>query len=259
MSAGAAPTTVTPSFPLSGVVHLVRPLGPRVRDLASLRKFLEDAPDLSLFYHCVQHLIRHPAGDERPPDDFAAWAANVLQDREAAERLAFAATTRNSGAAELRAALLEVLGQLVSRGRHSADVPDEAALVLLAADSVALPTGLEPSNGGEMLDALGTSHVEVWFYHLIEQPWMESGRSPLIGWLIEHGEPGIAARVEEFSASNAALLSARERLLRRWRMSTLARRLADAGGVPDPSRREAGRDAVTRLVRRVRRASGPGR
>jgi len=108
-----------------------------------------------------------------------------------------------------------------------------------------------------MLDALAASHVEVWYFHLIEEPWMEAGRSPLLGWLIERGEPEIAARLEEFANGNLSLLAARERLLRRWRMSTLARRLADAGGVPDPSRREAGREAVTRLVRRVRRANGP--
>ena len=259
MSAGPPSATAAASFPLSGVVHLVRPLGPRVRDLASLRKFLEDAPDRALFYHCVEHLIRHPAGDERPPDDFSAWAANVLQDREAAERIYFAAQSHNQGAADLRAGLLEVLGQLVSRGRHSGDVPDQAALVLLAADSVTLPTGREPATGAEMLDALAASHVEVWFYHLIEEPWMESGRSPLLGWLIERGEPTYVSRLEEFASGNQSLLAARERLLRKWRMSTLARRLADAGGVPDPSRRDAGREAVTRLVKRVRRAGEPGR
>ena len=183
----------------------------------------------------------------------------MLQDREAAERIYFAAQSHNQGAADLRAGLLEVLGQLVSRGRHSADVPDQAALVLLAADSVTLPTGREPATGAEMLDALAASHVEVWFYHLIEEPWMESGRSPLLGWLIERGEPTYASRLEEFAAGSQSLLAARERLLRKWRMSTLARRLADAGGVPDPSRRDAGREAVTRLVKRVRRAGEPGR
>ena len=254
----AAPPAAKAAHPLSGVVHLVRPVGPRARGLASLRTAIAELPDRSLFYHCVHQRLRHPSGDEPPPDDLAAWAATVLQDREAAERLAFATQTRNGGASELRAALLEVLDALVSRSRHDVEVPDEAALVLLSAESVPIATGREPSSGADLLEDLANSHVEVWFYHLVEQPWFDSGRTPLLEWLRASGEERLAALLAEFADGHLALLAARERVLRRWRMSTLPRRLADAGRSPDVSRREAGRDAVTRLVRRVRRASGPG-
>ena len=45
----------------------------------------------------------------------------------------------------------------------------------------------------------------------------------------------------------------RQQLIRRWQMSRLSQRLADASQHTDDERREAGRETVAKLVRRLPR------
>src|SRR5512134_3055164 len=106
-----------PGFELQSVVHLVRPAGARARNLESLRLWIAEATAETLFYHTVQCLLRHPHGLEPPPDDLSAWVHGVVQDRETAERIAFAVQSRAGSAADLREALLEVLHSVPEKAR----------------------------------------------------------------------------------------------------------------------------------------------
>jgi hypothetical protein len=241
-------------FELSTVVHLVRPWGEPVHDLDQLRAAIELAPADVLFHHTVQVQLRDPTAVELPSDDLSAWVAVVVQDRESAERISFAVQSHNGSPEEVRDALREALDSVPQNERTLRRAPHEGSFQLLAAESLGLPTGTVVHNAEELVVALVTADPGVWFRHVIEEPWYGAGRSSLVEWLMSSGEQRLAGWLRDATVAGQAIERARDRLMRRWRQSQLARRLAEASASPEDVRREAGRDAVARLVRRVTRS-----
>jgi hypothetical protein len=246
-------TTGPVDFELYCVAHLVRPWGDPVRDLESLRDALAEAPDESLFRHTVQHRLRHPAADELPHDDLSAWIGAVIQDDRTAERVSYAVQANNANAGQVRAALLGVLDALPRKQRSAMDSPEESAFPFLCAIPVPSPTGVRVTDGETLASALEEADPSVWFWHLIETPWREHRRAPLLEWLDAIGEPKTAERLEETVTCGLPIDKARAEFARRHRRSSLARRLADASRSAEDVRREEGRRTVARLLRRNRR------
>ncbi len=238
-------------FDLSGVVHLVRPAGLHAHDLEDLRACIAGAPAPALFNHTVQCLLRHPEAEDAPPDDFSHWVNGVVQDRETAERLAFAASGAYRSPGEMRAALLTVLDLVPEAERRARAAPEEGDLDLLTLESIPVTTGLGAEGGAALMEALAAADASVWFFHLYEEPWFGGPGRGLVAWLRERGEERLAALLEECVAEGLPLGALRRRALRRWRRTGLARRVAEAAGVPEDERREAAHSAVAGLVRRL--------
>jgi hypothetical protein len=244
-------TSERPGFELHSVVHLVRPAGARARNLESLRLWIAEATAATLFYHTVQCPLRHPHGTEPPPDDLSAWVHGVLQDRETAERIAFAVQSHAGSAADLRDALLQALAHVPEKIRFSHAVPPESEFVFLTAESVTVPTGVLAADAEELVHCLEEAEPGVWFYHLIEEPWYTPGPPAIVRWAREHGDPQLAKLLEEEGRGGRGLAEMRRRTLRRWRQGRLRARMVAASGASEDERREAGRTAVAGLVRRI--------
>jgi hypothetical protein len=239
------------AFPLAGVVHLVRPTGARARDLDELRACIAGAPARSLFCHTLQCQLRDPSSAELPPDDFTAWVNGVLQERETAERLSLAVQLQAASVEELRGALLAVLEALPEKRRAARTAAEGGELVLLTAESVRVPTGLAVRDGTELMEALASADVSVWFHHVYEEPWLREGGAPLGEWLAARGEGRLAGWLDESPSWGLPVEAARRRVLRRWRGLRLRRSVAAAAATPEGERRDAARAAVANLVRRV--------
>lgn len=245
-----------PAFELRAVTHLMSPWGARVGDLEELRRGVEAAPAEVLFRHTVQFPLRAPAAEQLPPDDLSAWVGGTLQDAETAERLSFAVGTQEGGAAEMRGALLAVIGSVPEKQRAARRAPEGGELVFLAATSLSFPIGSAIHDADEMHDALIREEASVWFYHLVEEPWFR-GEAPLLAWLERAGDRRLADEIRQAARAGLPIEKARARVARRRRQRQLARRLADAATQSEDQRREAGRQAVARFVRRGRRVE-PG-
>jgi hypothetical protein len=243
-------------FELTAVVHLVRPAGRTARNLEQLRAGIETVDERGLFFHTLQGLLRQPAAEDPQADDLSAWVNGVVQDRETAERLAFAVQAGGTLPGALRAALLRVLESVPEKARLARDAPEGGDFVFLSADSVQVPTGALAGEPLELLERLAEADASVWFYHLYEEPWFAAGECTLTRWLRGCGGERLAAVLEECAAEALPLAGLRRRALGRWRRGQIGRRVAHAAGRPEEERREAGHEAIAGLVRRLRRTDG---
>ena len=244
---------MTPDFELEGVVHLVRPAFREAPDLEALRLGIADSDDATLFYHAMQCRLRSPVGQEHPPDDFSAWVNGVLQDRETAERLLFAAQRLGGTPATLRAALLGVLDLVPDKERRARVAPPEAAFIFLAAESVPVPTGVIVPDADALFIALAEADTSVWFYHFVERPWFEGAEPRPAIWLRGIGESRAATWLADAALAGMPIEALRRHVLARWRRGHLGRRVADMAERSDDQRRDVGHDAVARFVRRLKR------
>jgi hypothetical protein len=243
------------TFEIESVVHLVSPTGVRARTLSELRAAVAEAPERSIFWHVAGGQRREPWSEELPPDDFSAWVGGVVQDRETAEKLSFAVQNRRAAPATLRAGLLETMNG-VRGGRADREAPEGGEFALLTCESVTVPTGLAACDPATLADALARADAGAWFYHLVEQPWL--GGAPLLfDWLRARDAARLAAWLEELAHSGLPLETMRRRLFQRRRRSAIPRRLSEAAASPEAERRDAARDAVEGLVRRLRRPGDP--
>ena len=238
------------AFNVQTVVHLVRPFGDPVADLEDLHAAVAGAPPEVLLQHTLQVHLRDPGATELPVDDLSAWVGGVLQDLETAEKISYGIQSGNASPERARDAVLAVLDTIPPRERMARRAPLEGVLQLLQAESVTVPVG-EACDGDALVSALTSADPGVWFYHVLEQPWLGRGTHPLAEWLAAHREARLADWVREAAVPEQPLERARERLCKRWKRSRLARRIADAGATPEDDRRRAGREVVARLVKRV--------
>jgi hypothetical protein len=243
------------AFDLTGVVHLVRPAFMHATNLDELRDGIARADAGTLFFHAIQSQLRSPAGDDLPPDDFSSWVHGVVQDRETAERLSFAVQQRGEAADPLRASLLAALDRLPAAARRARAAPEGGVFVFLGADSVLVPIGRTVTDANGLFEALAESDASVWFHELIERPWFDAAPPPAARWLREVGDLNAARWLEEAARSGRPLPALRRGVLARWRRRSIGARVAAAAQQPDDQRREAGRDAVARLARRLRRGT----
>jgi len=244
-------------FELTTVVHLVRPTGARARDLDALREGIAAASDEVIFYHAFQYVLRFHDADELPHDDFSAWVSGVVQDRETAERLAFAGLSARQTVAEARAAFVAVLDSVPERDRRERASHEAGEFRFHAADSVKVPTGKHLHSVQELVDHLLVAEPACIFYHVIQRPLLEpNATETLEGWVEAQGQPRFAEYLREASHWGLPLEDVRQRLVRRWSRGQLKRRLAERTQEPEAMRKREGQRAVAKLVHRIRRPGG---
>jgi hypothetical protein len=203
----------------------------------------------ALFLHAVQYQLRNPAADQLAPDDFSAWIGGVVQDAETAERLSFVVQGAHDSPEILRAGMLEVLDTIPARRRAERDAPEGSEFRFLASVSLSYPTGVVLHEGRGVVEALLEADASTWFFHLVEEPWFSGARAPLLEWLGARHEERLAGWLDEAADSGLPIDKARARVNQRWRRSHIGRRLADSAPGSGAERREAGRQAIARLVR----------
>lgn len=241
------------AFELTGVVHLARPTGRLAHDLDELRNGIEGAAPQVLFHHAIQVVLRAGIGEEPPTDDFSAWSYGVVQDRETAERLAFATRDHTTSAPALQAALLSVLDSIPQKTRASRDAPEGGDFAFITVDSVPIPIGDGADDANPLVEALLEADDTVWFWHLFEEPWIRAGECPLGDWLRASGAGALAQRLEQDARSGLSIEVLRRRARRTWQRGQLARRVAEAVSAPEDQRREEARSVVAGLVSRIQR------
>src|SRR5207249_10527188 len=88
---------------------LTKLTGRRAADLAELVEHLRAVPLSVVFHHTHHFLVQHQYLSPEPPNDFAFWVTNALQEEELGERLAAIDTVRFDHLRELRDRMLAVI------------------------------------------------------------------------------------------------------------------------------------------------------
>lgn len=232
-------------FVLAGAAWLTTPEGPRAATLEELRRGVAAASAASLFYHAEFHRL-DGTGDDPPPDDWSAWVRGVVQDPETAERIAYAVQSAPPGAEPLRQRLLEALDSVPRATREQRAAPPGGAFAFLAARAVTVPAGLAADDPEQLAWALDAARRDVWFHHLVEEPWFAAGEAPLVRWLRDAGAEPLAVVLERESRRRAGMDAMRAAVRRHRRRGELARRVLDPLAPAGETRALA-----RRLVRRI--------
>jgi len=239
-------------FQLSTVAHLEFPAGRTATDLPSLREGIARVPAESLFFHISRVAVRHPRAHDLPPNDFANWTAAALQEPEIAERLAFAGARPLLELPDLRASLLRILDDAMSRKRAE-DVGPVAAFHFISARSVKAPLPFTVEFPEQVVHLWPHVDSAAAFYHLVEARVLGPAADDLVAWLRTRGATRLADIAEELTMGGLPLLRLHREIGARWRRSLIGTRLLERTEKSDAARRQEAREVVARFAGRLRK------
>src|ERR1700687_1126106 len=98
----------------------------RARDLAELLEHVRAVPGSVIYYHTHHFLVQHQYLSPEPPNDFAYWVTNVLQEDRLGEQLAAIDLVQLRTIRALRERIIAVIEHYLDERKQLRAAPDGA-------------------------------------------------------------------------------------------------------------------------------------
>jgi hypothetical protein len=186
-------------------------------------------PPSVVFYHTHHFLVQHQHLSPEPPNDFAFWVTNVLQEDQLGERLAAIDTIQFGSLHELRDRIVGVIDEYLEQRKELRAAPAGEEFHFMDAASFTLPTRYQARTLQEFADALRQVGGATISYHLFEARLRVGGDdNDFSRWLEqelgEHELAGAIRKVDPYTHTTEGL---RQRLV-----TLVERRAADQEARP---------------------------
>jgi len=192
----------------------------RARDLAELLEHLRAVPGSVIYYHTHHFLVQHQYLSPEPPNDFAYWVTNVLQEDRLGEELAAIDLITFHTIRALRERIVGVIERFLDARRQLRTAPDGEEFHFREAVSFIVPTTLEARDLSEFADGLERIGFGSLSFHVFDARLrLEKGANDFSEWLATMlGERILAqeiARLDPYTYTLDGLRAAMVRLVRR--------------------------------------------
>lgn len=162
--------TTTAKEPFRFFTRFTLPLltGIAARDLKELLEHLKAVPESVIYYHTHRFLQEHQYLVPEPPNDFAYWVTNMLQDERLGERLAAIDTLQFNSLTDLRQALVSAIEDHLKRMPNSHAVPEKKEFHFMRAIRFSVPTEHRAYDLAEFADHLKKVSISSLYLHVFE-------------------------------------------------------------------------------------------
>ena len=199
----------------------------RARDLAELLEHLRAVSNAVVYYHTHHFLAQHQYLSPEPPNDFAYWAVNVLQEDRLGEQLAAIDPVQFTSLRNLRERIIEVIERFLDERRALRTAPEGEEFHFREAVTFVVETphlAHDLSSFADEMEKIGFGSLAYHFF--AARLRLESGHNDFSEWLeCQLGEHELAraiARLDPYTYTLEGLRREVIRLIRR-RVTELAR------------------------------------
>lgn len=144
--------------------------GRKATNLAELFAGVKEASDASIYHHTHHFLVRHEFLSPEPPNDFAYWITNILQDKVLGEEVASIDLREYSTLEDIRTRILEVIGRSkiheASSSMHNAPLGEE--FHFMETQSFVIATRHIAHNLMEFRDCLERVSIHSIYFHVFD-------------------------------------------------------------------------------------------
>jgi len=211
---------MTQPFHFLTTMHLTLLTNRRARDLAELLEHLRVVPGSVIYFHTHHFLVQHQYLSPEPPNDFAYWVTNILQEDQLGERLAAIDIIQFRTIRALRERLIQVIGEYLEERGDLRVAPPGEEFQFREAASFIVSTRLLAHNLREFADCVERVGLGSLSFHFFDaRLHLERGENDFSEWLkTTHGEPELArqiARLDPYTYTLDGLRKEVVRLVRR--------------------------------------------
>jgi Family of unknown function (DUF5752) len=145
-------------------------LGRKAKNLVTILSAIREVPLSSIYHHTHHFLEQHEYLSPEPPNDFAYWITNVLQDDVLGEEIAGIDLRAFSSLDEIRAKLIELIENAIHRDPETSlrNVPKGEEFHFMATQSFVFPTKYVAKDLLEFRACLQSVSNYSIYYHMFE-------------------------------------------------------------------------------------------
>jgi hypothetical protein len=150
-------------------LHLRELTGQKAGNLSELLAIIKEVPGSVIYHHTHHFLQQHQYLSPEPPNDFAYWAREVLNDDVLAEKLSSIDTREFVTIRELREKIIEVIQDHLSKIKRSQiTAPDGEEFYFIKSISFILPTDYVVYTLREFRNILKKITINAIYFHMFE-------------------------------------------------------------------------------------------
>lgn len=203
-------------FHFSTRVHLVELTGFRARNLKELLYHLKSVPGSVIYHHTHRYLQQHQHLSPEPPNDFAYWVSEALNEPRLGERLASISICEFPTIRGLRETIVSAIETYLEKPKKTAKEANEGEeFHFMKSVSFVLPTAYIAHNLKEFSDVLKRVTINAIYFHMFEAKLrLEKGVNDFSNWF-EHsiGEVELAREVEKMDPYTYTMDALRARII----------------------------------------------
>jgi hypothetical protein len=176
--------------------NLTHLTGKKAANLRELLTGIKEASDMCIYYHTHHYLEQHEFLSPEPPNDFAYWITNVLQNKLLGEEIAGLDLRQFSTLDEIKTNIIERIEFSLNGNSESGTraVPPGEEFHFMYAQTFIFPTEFIANNLNEFNECVKKVSINSVFYHVFESRFFK--RIPgFCEWLKELGEDELSDQV----------------------------------------------------------------
>ncbi|MBI4394610.1 MAG: hypothetical protein HY583_00285, partial [Candidatus Omnitrophica bacterium] len=168
MSDAEPPKTFEP-FHFYTRLHLRELTGLKVKNISELLAFVKTVPGSIIYHHTHHFLQQHQYLSPEPPNDFAYWVRENLNEVALGEQLASINTCEFASIRALRDKIAETIESFLNKTKKPLrEAYEGGELHLIKATSFILPTPYMASSLEEFVSALEKVTIHSIYFHMFE-------------------------------------------------------------------------------------------
>lgn len=202
-------------FRFTTKLDLTRLLGRKAKNAPELRTLVAEVPAMSIYYHTHHYLQQHHYLSPEPPNDFAFWATNVLNDDVLGEQLASIDIVQFATIEKIRARFLEILDGHLAAEERLAEAPRGEEFHFMSCQTFAFPTPHSASSLKEFSEQLERVSINSLYFHMFDARLrLEAGINDFSVWFHDNGYPPLAEEVSRLDPYTYTLEGLRKAIIR---------------------------------------------
>ena len=203
------------AFRFTTKLDLTYLLGLKAKNALELRALVAEVPAMSIYYHTHHYLQQHHYLSPEPPNDFAYWATNVLNDDALGEQLASIDIIQYASIEEVRARIMEILDRHNATAERAAEAPRGEEFHFMACQTFAFPTPYSASSLKEFRENLERVSINSLYYHMFDARLrLQAGINDFSVWFKDNGSPALAEAVGALDPYTYTLEGLRRKIIR---------------------------------------------
>lgn len=190
--------------------------GRKARNLTELLSGIREASDASIYHHTHHFLLRHEFLSPEPPNDFAYWITNILQDRVLGERIASIDLREYSSLRDIRSATALVIEGALGQASHHAtkNAPPGEEFHFMETMAFIFPTSYRAHTLQEFKDCLERVSIHSIYFHVFDARLRERASDFSLWLSTSLNEPALAEEFLRFDPYTQTLENLRRTLVR---------------------------------------------
>jgi len=211
------PLKTSESFRFYTRLHLRELTGLKARNLQELLTHIKSVPGSVIYHHTHHFLQQHQYLTPEPPNDFAYWVSEVLQEKKLGEKLASINTCDFDTIRELRDKIASTIESYLEKSKEKPrEVYEGGEFHFIKSISFILPTPYVAQSLEEFVSLLRKVTIHSLYYHMFESKLrLEKGKNDFSLWLeTVLGETELAKKIERLDPYTHTMEGLRERIIR---------------------------------------------